>query len=289
MDDLKIPEYPETMEVGMELRSALHPLFKALGEGVSEFSFANIYLFRAAHNYSITRLKESGLLMITGEDKGGRFFMLPFGLPGKAVLDELFKRFSFMKCVPESYAEALRNLGYRLEEDRDNFDYLYIRKELSKLEGRRFHRKKNLVNFFTGRYSYVGKPLLNEYINDALFILDEWVKGKEVPGDYDAAKEGLLKCDGLKLCGAIYYVEEKPAAYVLGEELGSGAFAIHFEKGIGEYKGLLQFVNQSFSSLLPEKYEIINREQDLGDQGLRKAKMSYRPSGFIKKYRVYSR
>ena len=76
-------------------------------------------------------------------------------------------------------------------------------------------------------------------------------------------------------------------AYSLGEELMQGrSFAIHFEKAVNGYKGVWQFVNQAFAAILPEKYQTINREQDLGDQGLRSAKMSYKPCGFIKKYRA---
>ena len=91
----------------------------------------------------------------------------------------------------------------------------------------------------------------------------------------------------MQLCGGIYYVDGNPVAYSLGEELGRGkSFVIHFEKAVGEYRGLWQFVNQAFASILPEFYETINREQDLGDEGLRQAKLSYRPIGFVKKYRV---
>jgi len=101
------------------------------------------------------------------------------------------------------------------------------------------------------------------------------------------AKEALERMDELQLCGGIYYVDGKPAAYILGEEIAEGkTFVIHFEKAVGEYKGLYQFINQSFAAILPEKYTYINREQDLGDEGLRQAKLTYRPVGFIKKYRA---
>ena len=91
----------------------------------------------------------------------------------------------------------------------------------------------------------------------------------------------------LQLCGGIYYVDGQPVAYSLGEELARGkSFVIHFEKAVSEYKGLWQFVNQAFASILPDKYETVNREQDLGNEGLRKAKLSYKPVGFVKKYRA---
>ncbi|MBI5588307.1 MAG: DUF2156 domain-containing protein, partial [Deltaproteobacteria bacterium] len=101
------------------------------------------------------------------------------------------------------------------------------------------------------------------------------------------AREALEIFEEIQLCGGIYFVEGRPAAYILGEEIAHEMFVVHFEKGVGDFKGLLQFVNRSFASILPEKYNIINREQDLGDPGLRQSKESYRPIGFVKKYRAH--
>lgn len=283
-----IAVYPEFSDLTLDLRPLLHPLFRTPGGEISEFTFANLYLFRKTHNYRVSTLREN-LLLIAGSDKGESFFMLPFGLPEKGELELLFKRFSFMKGVSGEQARILSGAGYTVEEDRDNFDYLYSREEMSRLSGRKFHKKKNLVNLFTGTYTYEGRPLLAEYIKDAFMVLEEWRGAQTGPGDYDAAKEGLLRSEELGLCGGIYYVEGRPAAYTLGEELNAETFVVHFEKGAGDYKGLLQFVNQSFAAILPDKYRFINREQDLGNPGLRQSKMSYRPSGFVKKYRADSK
>ncbi|MBI5559795.1 MAG: DUF2156 domain-containing protein [Deltaproteobacteria bacterium] len=268
------------------MRKELHSLFSMLKEGVSEFTFANIYLFREAHNYRISRLGDN--FLITGSDGGERFFMLPFALPSSRLLNELFERFSSMKCVSEKTKETLAGLGFKVTEDRDNFDYLYSREEMSRLSGRKFHRKKNLVNAFISRYSYEGRPLTAKYVADALDVLERWRRERGEEGDYHAAREALEEMNSLGLCGGIYYVEGEPAAYTLGEELGAGdTFAIHFEKGLfPSYKGLSEFMNQAFASILPEKYRYINMEQDLGMEGLRKLKMSLRPVGFTKKYRV---
>jgi hypothetical protein len=133
--------------------------------------------------------------------------------------------------------------------------------------------------------------LLEEYRDDALQILEQWNNQHDEPNDFHAAKEALEKMWSLQLCGGIFYIEGQPVAYCLGEELALGeSFVIHFEKAVlGEdYKGVYQYINQAFASILPEKYETINREQDLGDIGMRQAKLSYRPVGFVKKYRVKS-
>lgn len=282
-----IPLFPEQAELGLEMREQLHPLFRGLTEGISEFTFANLYLFRQAHGYRVCRLAD-GTVLFSGVDNGEQFFMLPFGLPDPATLSGLFATFGQMKCVSASQAEILRQADYRISEDRDNFDYLYRRQDLAELSGRKLHKKRNLIRAFLSSHEYEGRPLLEEYKPDALRILDQWRIGREDDGDYLAAREGLEKSEELQLCGGIYYVAGDPVAYSLGEELmGGRSFAIHFEKAVANYKGLWQFVNQAFAAILPELYETINREQDLGDEGLRQAKLSYHPVDFVRKYRAF--
>ncbi|KPK78157.1 MAG: ABC transporter permease [Phycisphaerae bacterium SM23_30] len=285
-----IKDYPDFSELSLQQRPILHPLFQGLVEGISEFTFANLYLFRKAHQYRIARLGPE-LYVIAGKNADELFFMLPFGLPENDLLPRLFDDFTTIKAVSENQAAQLAEMGYTVEEDRDNFDYLYSREELTRLPGRKFHKKKNRVNAFIKNYQYQGEPLLEEYRDQALAILDAWVRQRDEPGDYEAAREALEKMWPLQLCGGIYYVDSEPVAYSLGEELARGkSFAIHFEKAIkaDQYKGIYQFVNQAFASILPEKYDTINREQDLGDPGLRQAKEGYNPVGFVKKYRARS-
>ena len=272
----------------MDLRPVLHPMFKALAEGISEFTFANIYLFRETHNYRISQL-ENGPLIITGKDGEEPFFMLPFGLPDEGILKNLLARHRTIKALTQPQAEQLAAAGHAVSEDRDNFDYLYSREDLVNLTGRKFHKKKNQLNLFIRNNECQAKPLLEEYRDDALQILEQWHRRHDEPGDFVAATEALEKMWPLQLCGGIFYIDQQPVAYCLGEELALGkSFVIHFEKAVltPELRGLYQFINQAFASILPNKYETVNREQDLGDPGLRQAKESYHPVGFMKKYRA---
>lgn len=282
-----IPPYPDSCSLTLDLRPQLHELLRRLPDGVSEFTFANLYLFREKHNYSLTLLP-GGLLALLGRDRDDRFFMLPFGLPEAETLSRLFTEHVGMKCVTLSHKAQLESLGYRVVEDRDNFDYLYCRSDLAELQGRKFSKKRNLIKTFISNNEYTGKPLLDENIPEALGILAQWREEYGDQGDYYAAREALEHSRELQLCGGIYYVESTPVAYTLGEELANGtSFVIHFEKAVQGYKGLYQFVNQSFASILPDIYESINREQDLGDDGLRQAKHSYKPSGYVVKHRAF--
>lgn len=322
-----IPFYPQSVEIHLGLRDLLHPMLQKLPEGISEFTFANLYLFQKSHQYRISRLAkepstshidssgvENGLsgkcpllgsaalddgadlFVITGCDTlapsgSESFFMLPFGISDRAMLDHLFSEHVTLKCASQTQADLLLDMGYDLFEDRDNFDYLYQREKLADLPGRNYHKKRNLIKAFVNNHNYEGRPLLEEYLPDALKILDNWRQNREESGsgdgDYHAAKEALEKSEELQLCGGIYYVEDEPVAYSLGEELACGtSFVIHFEKAVSGYKGLWQFVNQAFASIITEHYQTINREQDLGDEGLRHAKLSYHPTDFVKKYKI---
>lgn len=279
-----VPEYPQAAEITMAQRPLLHPLFQRLAEGISEFTFANIYLFREGHNYRLSRLAD-GRLVLLGRDGGQRFFMSPFGLPDKKTLDRLMAEHSRMKCVSTTQKPLLEAMGYLVVADRDNFDYLYSRRELAELSGRKFMKKRNLIKAFVNNYHYEGRPLLEDYLGDALSILEQWKDEHDSLGDYHATREALEKGEDLQLCGGIYYADGEPAAFTLGEELACGtSFVIHFEKALQRFKGLYQFVNQSFASIIGDPYETLNREQDLGEEGLRHAKLSYRPVGFVEKF-----
>lgn len=280
-----INEYPDFTNLSLDQRKILHPVFKTLKEGISEFTFAGIYLFRNDYEYRVSKYKE--IFIFDGREDGKSFFLLPFGLPDEKLFGELINKYDYLKNASEKQALILKDRGFNIFEDRNNFDYIYKREDLANLKGKIYHKKKNLINFFSKNYSFEAKPLLKEYTQDVLNILEKWKEGKD-ESDLQSSKEALLLMDELQLCGIIYYVNGIPAAFVLGEENEGGkSFIIHFEKAVDNYKGLYQFINKSFAEILPEKYEYINREQDLGLENLRKSKLSYKPFCFIKKYKVF--
>jgi uncharacterized protein len=274
------------MPVELADRETLDPLFRALPDGVSEFSFAGIYCFRESHGYRIGRLEE-GTIVLVGADKGQPFFISPFGLPRADLLDQLFRNHSVMKLATESQAERLRQAGFVVSEDRDNFDYLYPREALASLGGRALQRKRNLVHKFTRQYDYQAQPLTVERVPDAVTILEAWRREARDQADYSPSLDALHHAAEFGLIGAVYYVEGTPAGYTLGELAAAGTmFVVHYEKTIPGMKGLYQVINMDFVRSLPPSCTLVNREQDLGDSGLRQAKLTYRPSGFVKKYRA---
>jgi uncharacterized protein len=291
-----IPNYPKSAAISMNMRSELHPLLYHLKSGISEYSFSGLYLFKSKYNYHISRF-ENGHIAIFGTENNKSFCMLPFGFQDSGTNKELLHKYNYFKCMSEKDTDnsriTLEKEGFCILEDRDNFDYLYERSNLVHLTGRKFHKKRNMVNAFISNYNYEEKYITHENVHDALQILELWRK-KRVElelstADCKAAKEALQMMDELELTGCITYVDGVPAAYSLGESINNGkSFVVQFEKAIGDYKGIYQFINRSFASMINKKHNCINREQDLGDPGLRQAKMSYRPDGFIKKYKIFS-
>lgn len=261
-----------------------------LKDGISEFTLANLYLFRHTYDYKVARLPAGGLV-VSGIKDCKTFFYSPCCLPDHKIFDELMKNFDYMKNLSESQAEKhrieLEARGYIVHEDRDNFDYLYHRKDLAELTGRDYHKKRNLVNGFLSAYECVQVPLQSGNVKDALAVLDEWRISKGVDGDYRAAREGLELFEQLGMEGSVFYISGVPVGWCLGESVAKGStFAIHFEKALESYKGIYQYINQTFAISLPATFKYINREQDLGNEGLRQAKMTYRPCSFVRKYKI---
>jgi len=289
---MTIPSYPDFIPLDIGQKEILHPRLSLTHDGVSEFTFSGLYLFRNRYNYRISRNGDEGGFIVSGEQNGRRFFMTPCAAPEWEILEDLFKTHDYWKNVSDSVLspakEELEKRGIVFSEDRDNFDYLYYRSDLAELAGKKYHKKKNHVNNFLLAYpDHEQRPVNAHTIPAAIEILEQWRQGKSEDGDYKAARETLDKFDSLALRGSVYFVNGKPAAYCLGESIARGKmFAIHFEKAIDEYKGIYQFVNQAFADSLPRFFTLINREQDLGNEGLRQAKMTYRPCDFVKKYKA---
>jgi len=278
---MTLPTYPDFAPVSLGLQGEIQKIVLESKNDVSALTFANLYLFRNKYRFNVSLLNNS--LIVAGADRGKTFFSIIGEVPSKEILDELLKKYAYWKNV--SSKQALRS-PVALVEDRDNFEYLYLRTDLAELPGKNFQKKRNLVNAFLKNYSSenVETKLINgSTIKDALFVLDEWEKSREEHSDYASAKEALnLHCE-LGFYGLVFYVGGKPIGYCQGETLANERmFAVHFEKAIESYKGIYQYINQEFAKSISKNIVCINREQDLGHEGLRQAKITYRPVDFVK-------
>ena len=285
-----MPVYPEFAPVSLEMREALYPALNLIPDGISEFTFSNLFLFRRTYGYRVSRVPGK-TFVIEGSKAGKSFFYAPCALPERQVLDELMAGHDYLKNLSESQADAhrasLEQWGYSVVEDRDNFDYVYHRTDLAELRAGPTTRSATSSTPSSIPTTTSRSPCKKDNVRDALEVLERWRESKGFEGDYAASREALELFEVLGMRGCVYYVDGSPAGWCLGEPLARGRmFAVHFEKGLESYKGIYQFINQAFAQVLPSYFKSINREQDLGDEGLGQAKMTYRPSGFVNKYRV---
>ena len=198
--------------------------------------------------------------------------------------------------VPEILAKALeKHLGNKIEavSDRANWDYVYPAKDLAELSGKRFHNKKNLLNQFLKKYEFTFRKMGPDLAQQALGLQQNWCLWRDcesvevLRAENRMIQKVLENWDKLSgLMGGALFVGDEMAAYTIAEGLGKDTLVIHVEKGNPEFKGVYQAVNQMFVQSVKSQAAWINREQDLGDDGLRKAKMSYNPARFIEKYQI---
>ena len=265
------------------------PLFdKAFGNmqpKISEFTFTNLFLWGSAKKYEISRF--FGHILV--REKEGIYFS-PIG-PNPA---EAIKRFlegndaSFVR-VPQDVAGKLAGLS--VKEDRSQFDYVYRCRDLAQLKGARYYPKRS---FADKAMEYGVKIVETEKLSteECERLQKTWYKARQDGDDKSLDQENmaikLLFDNREKLCincvGAV--IDEKLVAFAAGEPLNKNTFVVHFEKADIRYRGLYQLINREFSRKVPDRYKYINREQDLGIPGLRKAKKSYYPALMVKKYTV---
>jgi uncharacterized protein len=198
--------------------------------------------------------------------------------------------------VPETLVRIWqRELGSRMQsrESRGHWDYLYRVSDLVELKGNRLHKKKNLLNQFAKNYDFSYIPLGAETVQQALSMQTDWCNWRDcesleiLASENNVIKKVLNAWKVLKgLSGGALRVGDKMVAYTVGERFPDETVLIHFEKGNPDYKGVYQAINQIFASHLPAGISFVNREQDLDDEGLRKAKLSYQPAKFLQKYQV---
>jgi hypothetical protein len=268
----------------------LHERLRSIPIPISEFSFPNLYLFRKTHRYRVIIVEDE--IWIRGRSYEGHNYLMPtrdVREMDPAHLSRMAGTADYLFSIPEEWLPAFPEERFNRSFDEGDSDYLYLTERIATFAGRKLHKKKNLLNFFLKHYAHEADPLTQERVSDALSILDAWQAEsgeKEEYTDYDAAREALLRMEELVLCGGIWYAENRPSGYILGEEITADTFALHFAKGLTGFKGVYQYIFSSFASVLPATYTYLNMEQDLGKDALRHSKESYMPERKLVKWRV---
>ena len=211
------------------------------------------------------------------------------------VADELKgdKEFKFA-LVEKIFAEELENYPhakFNITAERNNFDYVYLAQDLINLSGRKFHRKKNHLNAFKKEYpdaKYL--PLTEEIIPKCREQLNIWYEAhKRDDNSYISYEQAAIheifdNFSAFKLKGGAILLNDKIVAFTFGEKLNSDTAVIHVEKADSNIRGIYAAINQNFVEHEWSDVIYINREEDMGIEGLRRAKSSYRPIKMVEKF-----
>jgi hypothetical protein len=263
----------------------------------SDYSFLNLWAW--AEDYGLRWAWDADLVWIQQSDPRPVYWA-PIGAWDEIDWRKRFHRdgdeITRFGRVPQALVDSWRTgLGELpiVGEDRGNWDYIYACEDLIELKGNRYHKKKNLLNQFRKKYDYTYVPLKSELVEHAIEMQTDWCTWRDCESSDILSAENraiykiLEKWDHLDgTFGGALMVDERMVAYTVAEALTDDTVLIHFEKGDTEFKGVYQAMNQMFLENSAGRFTNVNREQDLNDEGLRKAKLSYHPADFLKKYHV---
>ncbi|MDZ4993135.1 DUF2156 domain-containing protein [Clostridium perfringens] len=272
-----------------------------------EYSFTTLFMWRNFNNIKYDILND--IFVIKKYDKSeGDFFMEPLGEISDMGLKNLIENLDSIRereerkwlfgDVSESFLLRLQKL-YRSElivqEEINNFDYLYDYNDFIALKGKKFRKKKNKYNQFVKNYNYktiMFKRSLEESEKLKCYkFLDEWCLGneemdEEFLAEIEGTKDLINFLEELNLELIELYVEDKLIGISIGEVFNDYIYIVHVEKCLKRFNGAYTFLSNSLLKNSSSKLKYVNREEDLGILGLRKSKMSYNPKFFEKKYLV---
>lgn len=294
-----IPKFPQFEELSLEEKPLLDEAFVRFPPVISEFTFTNLFIWRHAYQIKISRLQE--FLCLFAEREKEPFFFSLIGEGDRVECCRVLCRYCEEKGIPPKIARVPEEIvtginwkeeGFSIELDRDQCDYIYLTKDLIQLQGRKYHRKRNHIKQFKEKYSSQYISLTSEWISECLRLEAEWCDLRHcevIPGLADesvAIKEAFTHFEQLGVRGGAILINGKLEAFTLGEPLNLDTVVIHIEKANPAYEGLYTLINQAFLENEWSGDTYVNQEQDLGEEGLRKAKESYFPHHMIHKYTI---
>ncbi|MFX0036790.1 MAG: DUF2156 domain-containing protein [Candidatus Hermodarchaeota archaeon] len=278
----------------------------------SEFTFTNLFMWRNYYNFLLLEFKEHLILFsydylknrrepIKKDSKDYIYFFPPIGPHPDKIIIELFEDLENIEVhrVPEEICVNLKenkefsklNLDYL--EDRNNWDYVYNKEEILNLAGNKYRQNRRWLQKFLDKYNYDFKLLTENLVEKCKELQLEWcimracTEDESLEAEQKAIYEALNNFEKLNFSGGLLCVNEKCAAYTFGEMLNERTLVIHIEKAHMEYEGSYQVINNFFLKSCCVDSIFVNREQDLGIEGLRRAKESYKPIRMVKKNIIY--
>jgi len=294
-----VPEFPQFKELTLEDKPLFDHLFTRFPPQISEFTFTNLFIWRHCYQFKISLLQN--FLCLFSHQEENSFFFPPIGEGDviacyQRLLQYLVGKTTFPKIVrvPEAVVGQIdwKLTGMKAALDRGQCDYVYLAQDLIELKGRKYHRKRNHIKQFQEKYSFQYTPLTPEWIPQCLQLQTEWCDLRHCeasPGllnESSAIKEAFTHFEELGVKGGAILINGKVEGFTLGDPLNLESVVIHIEKANPAYEGLYPTINQAFLEHQWSGFTYVNREQDLGEEGLRKAKESYFPHHLVNKYNI---
>lgn len=256
-----------------------------------ETSFANIYLWQRHYRVEYTIIEDAIVFKTMQQEPS---FSYPYSKGDtKKVLDimmEYAKEQGFpfrMYSVTKEDFEELERLypgKFEIEYDRDSADYIYETEKLITLSGKKYHGKRNHINRFKELYpDWSYESITKDNVEECFQMALKWRNINGCEEDSEKLDEicvtlnALRLLEELQLKGGLIRVNGDIVAFAIGEEICEDTFCVHIEKAFADIQGAYPMINQQFAEKEGVGYHYINREEDLGSEGLRKAKLSYRP------------
>ena len=265
----------------------------------SELTFTNLFMWRHYYRPHWVVMDDCLLVICLPPNQP------PFGLPPvghgdkREALAWLMNHFAASGKSPEVQRLSRYDLEkyvdgslYVVESEPAQNDYVYLTDDLTKLAGRKLHQKKNHVNQFMKKYQFEWHHLNTKHIGEITAMQEDWCSLKNCSSDPSllnedlAISEALSNFELLGYQGLVVKVDGKVEAFTFGEWLNHETAVVHIEKANPEIQGLYATINQLFCREVLAGFKFVNREQDLGIEGLRRAKESYHPHHMVEKYRV---
>ena len=297
---MSIPEFPEFVSIGLEHRSEVDEAFARIEPTISEFTFTNLFIWRFYYNISVSKMR--GHLLFLARPSGKQpFFYPPWGEGDtgpviKHCLQFLAEKWGggYIERVPQDYIEKHADSLTELEimPDPVNDDYVYSSQDLALLKGRKYDGKRNAIRKTRRGWAYEYRTIDKELIQLCLELQCLWCIRRHcelysgLVEEERAIRLVFSNHEALGIKGGAIVMDGRVEAFSLGERLNKDTFVVHVEKANPGIPGLYAVINQQFAQNEGSSYSYINREQDLGDEGLKRAKRSYRPAFMVRKFKL---
>lgn len=266
----------------------------ARGLNGCECAFANMFLWR---HYSGNVIAEIGDSLFFASNDPVLTFSTPIKGDFKTGIERL-KAYTRAQGIPLQFYGSRQNLTEELERyfpgefdfkpSEPDFDYLYNAQDLINLSGRAYHGKRNHIAAFSKQYNWEYAPITDADIEDVLAMAKEWYAQREYDEQLKAEQDGLEEIlrhrEKLQVKGGLLRVDGQVVAFTLGAPISDVEFDVMVEKALPKYNGAYATINREFAAHELGEFLYINRENDMGAEGVRRAKRSYRPIELIEKF-----